>query len=128
MKLGLTHGDDLTRRIIGLAMRVHTRLGPGLLEPVYHRCLCHELSLAEIPFGQQVPVPIRYGDVELEAGYLADIIVNGEVILELKSVERFSPLHEAQLLTYPRPSLCRIGLFINFNTVSLKDGIPRRVL
>ena len=128
MNSGLTHGGDLTRRIIGLAMRVHTRLGPGLLESVYHRCLCHELSQAEIPFGQHVALPIRYDEIDLESGYLADIIVNNEVILELKSVERFSPLHEAQLLTYMRLSQCRIGLLINFNTVSLTDGIRRRVL
>lgn len=128
MNPGLTHGEDLTRRIIGLAMRVHGRLGPGLLESVYHRCLCHELSWAEITFGRQVPLPIRYDDIELESGYLAGIIVNNEVILELKSVERLSPLHKAQLLTYLRLSNCRIGLLLNFNTVSLTDGIRRRVL
>jgi GxxExxY protein len=128
MNPGLAHGGDLTRRVIGLAMRVHRGLGPGLLESVYHRCLCYELSQAKIPFGQQVGLPIRYGDIELESGYLADIIVNNEVILELKAVERFSPLHEAQLMTYLRLSRCRIGLLINFNTVSLTDGIRRRVL
>jgi|SRR5580658_3023585 len=128
MKPGLTHSEDLTHRIIGLAMRVHRSLGPGLLESVYHRCLCHELSQAGLPFDQQVPLPIRYDGIELESGYLADIIVNGEVILELKAVERFSPLHEAQLLTYLRLSSCLIGLLINFNTVSLTDGIRRRVL
>jgi GxxExxY protein len=67
----LMHGEDLTRRINGLAMRVHRRLGPGLLESVYHRCLCHELAKAAIPFGQQVVLPIRYDDIELESGYLA---------------------------------------------------------
>jgi len=128
MNPGLTHGADLTHQIIGLAMRVHSRLGPGLLESVYHRCLCHELSQAGIPFAQQVPLPIRYDDIELESGYHADIIVNGEVILELKPVERFSPLYEAQLLSYLRLSSRQIGLLINFNTVSLKDGIRRRVL
>ena len=119
---------DLTYRIIGLAMRVHSRLGPGLFESVYHRCLCHELSRAEIPFDQQVRLPIRYDNVEIDSGYLADIIVRGEVILELKAVEQFHPLHEAQLLTYLRLSSCRVGLLINFNTVSLTDGIRRRVL
>jgi GxxExxY protein len=109
-------------------MRIHRRLGPGLLESVYHRCLCHELSRAGIAFRQHVPLPIRYDDIELESGCLADIIVNGEVILELKAVERFSPLHDAQILTYLRLSSCRIGLLINFNTVSLTDGIRRRVL
>ena len=118
----------LTYRIIGLAMRVHSRLGPGLLESVYHQCLCYELSQAEIPFGQQVPLPIRYGEVEIPSGYRADIVVRGEVILELKSVEQISPLHDAQLLTCLRLSSCRVGLLINFNTVSLTDGIRRRVL
>jgi GxxExxY protein len=128
MHPGLAHGDDLTRRIIGLAMRVHSRLGPGLLESAYHRCLTYEFSRAGIPFGQHVALPIRYDDIELESGYVADIIANGEVILELKAVERFSPLHEAQLMTYLRLSSCRIGLLINYNTVSLIDGIRRRVL
>jgi GxxExxY protein len=128
MNPGLAHGEDLTRRIIGLAMRVHRDLGPGLLESAYHRCLCYEMSRAEMPFGQQVRLPIRYGDIEIESGYLADIVVNGKVILELKSVEQLTQLHEAQLLTYLRVSSCRIGLLINFNTVSLTDGIRRRVL
>jgi GxxExxY protein len=119
---------DLTYRIIGLAMRVHSRLGPGLLESAYHRCLCHELSQADLKFDQQVRLPIKYDGIEIESGYLADIIVRGEVILELKTVEQFNPLHEAQLLTYLRLSSCRVGLLINFNTVSLTDGIRRRVL
>jgi GxxExxY protein len=119
---------DLTYRIIGLATRVHSRLGPGLLESAYHRCLCHELSQADLKFDQQVRLPIRYDGIEIESGYLADIIVRGEVILELKTVEQFHPLHEAQLLTYLRLSSCRVGLLINFNTVSLTDGIRRRVL
>jgi GxxExxY protein len=122
------HDADLTYRIIGLAMRVHRALGPGLLEGVYQRCLCHELTKAEIPFAAQVHVPIRYDGIEIESGYRADIVVRDEVILELKSVEQLSPLHEAQLLTYLRLSGCKVGLLINFNTVSLTDGIRRRVL
>jgi GxxExxY protein len=120
--------SDLTYRIIGLAMRVHTRLGPGLLESVYHRCLCHELSRADIPFEQRVQLPIRYDGIEIDSGYLADIVVRREVILELKAVETLHPLHEAQLLTYLRLSTCRVGLLINFNTISLTDGIRRRVI
>ena len=102
MNSGLAHGEDLTHRIIELAMRVHSRLGPGLLESVYHRCLGHELLQAGIPFGQQVHLPIRYD--EIDSDYLADIIVRGEIIPELKTVEQFSPLHEARLLTYLRLS------------------------
>jgi GxxExxY protein len=124
----MSPNGDLTYRIIGLAMRVHSRLGPGLLESVYHRCLCHEWSRADIPFEQQVRLPIRYDGVEIDAGYVVDIIVQGEVILELKAVENLHPLHEAQLLTDLRLSTCRIGLLINFNTAPLTDGIRRRVI
>jgi GxxExxY protein len=128
MPPALTHGSELTHTIIGLAMRVHRRLGPGLLESVYQACLCHEFLQAPLPFKRQVPLPIIYDDTSLDSGYLADIIVDSQVILELKSVERILPLHEAQLLTYLRLSPCRIGLLINFNTVSLQDGIKRCVL
>ena len=119
---------DLTYRIVGLAMRVHRHLGPGLIESVYQRCLCHEFTKAEIPYEQQVRLPIRYDGIEIGSGYSADIIVRNEVILELKAVERLSSLHEAQLLTYLRLSGCQVGLLINFNTVSLTEGIRRRVL
>jgi GxxExxY protein len=124
----LVHNFDLTGRIIGLAMRVHRRLGPGLLESVYHHCLCYELSQARIPFAQQVRLPIRYGDIELDSGYRADIVVADEVILELKALESLNALHDAQLLTYLRLGSCKVGLLINFNVVSLTDGIRRRVL
>jgi GxxExxY protein len=123
-----SHSSDLTHRIIGLAMRVHRRLGPGLLESVYERCLCHELDKSGIAFQRQVSLPVLYDDVLLDCGYIADIIVDSQVILELKAVERALPLHKAQLLTYLRLSPCRIGLLINFNTVSLTDGIKRCVL
>jgi GxxExxY protein len=128
MDATLPPGGDLTYRIIGLAMRVHSRLGPGLLESVYHRCLCHELTKADIVFDQQVRLPIRYDGIEIQSAYTADMIVRDQVVLELKAVERVTPLHDAQLLTYLRLSGCRIGLLINFNTVSLTDGIRRRVI
>ncbi|HXA25904.1 MAG TPA: GxxExxY protein [Acetobacteraceae bacterium] len=128
MKPGLVHGGDITHRIIGAAMRVHRRLGPGLLESVYEACLCHELRRAAIPFDRQVRLPVRYDGVTLDCGYVADIIVQATVVLELKSVEHIMPLHQAQLLTYLRLTDCRIGLLINFNTVSLTDGIRRYVL
>lgn len=121
-------GSQLTYRIIGLAMRVHRRLGPGLLESVHERCLCHELTQAGIPFQRQVPLPVRYDDTLLDRGYIADIIVDDQAILEIKAAEQILPIHEAQLLTYLRLTECRIGLLINFNTVSLTDGIRRRVL
>lgn len=120
--------NDLTYRVIGLAMRVHRRLGPGLLESVYEKCLCYELTHTDMPFRRQVPIPVRYGSAVLDCGYIADIIVDDQVILELKAVEHLLPIHETQLLTYLRLVHCRIGLLINFNTVSLTDGIRRRVM
>ena len=128
MDIGLAHGEDTTRLIIGLAMRVHRRLGPGLLESAYEACLWHELRHAELPFRRQVPLRVRYDRVRLDCGYIADIIVRDEVLLELKSVERMRPLFQAQLLTYMRLADCRIGLLINFNIVSLTDGLKRCVL
>lgn len=127
MQPGIGHSNDITYRIIGLAMHVHCRLGPGLLEAVYEACLCHELEQACMPFQRQAPVPVMYDGVRLNCDYIADIIVDSQVILEIKSVERVLPVDEAQLLTYLRLSQCPIGLLINFNTVSLTDGITRRV-
>jgi GxxExxY protein len=120
--------SNLTHRIIGLAVRVHRALGPGLLEGVYQRCLCHGLTNAATPFAAQVPMPIRYDGIGIESSYRTEIIVKDKVILELKSVEQLSPLHDAQLLTYLRLSGCRVGLLINFNALSLTDGIRRRML
>ena len=125
--MDISDDNFLTRRIIGLAMRVHTRFGPGLLENAYEHCLCHEFDQNEIVYARQVALPLNYEGALLNCGYRADIIVNNNVILELKSVEHILPLHEAQLLTYLRLSRCRIGLLLNFNTLSLKDGIRRRV-
>ena len=127
-KPGLAHGEDLTNRIIAAAMRVHRRLGPGLLESIYEACLCHELEKAAIPFQRQVPLPVIYDDVRLGCAYVADVVVAGQVILEIKSVDRIVPLHESQLLTYLRLTPCRIGLLLNFNTVVLKSGIKRCVV
>ena len=127
MRGRLTHSTELTYTIIGLAMKIHRVLGPGPLENVYHRCLCHELRAAGIAFEREVPIPITYEVVAIDTAYRADIIVSGEVILEIKSVERLGPLHEAQLLTYLRLARCRVGLLLNFNTLSLTDGIRRMV-
>ena len=119
---------NLTYRIIGLAMRVHRHLGPGLLESVYEKCLCSELDHAEMRFRRQVSLPVRYRDVIIDTGYVADLIVDEQVILELKAVDRLLPIHEAQLQTYLWIAGCPVGLLINFNTISLTDGIKRRVL
>ena len=120
--------SNLTHQIIGLAMRVHARLGPGLLESAYEFCLCHEFDRNALAYARQVDLPLEYDGALLDCGYRADIIVNNAVIVELKSVEHILPLHEAQLLTYMRLSHCHIGLLLNFNTLSLKDGIRRRVI
>ncbi len=109
-------------------MRVHRHLGPGLLEHIYEKCLCHELAKAEIPFRRRVTLPILYDGEYLEGAYVADIIVAEQVILEIKSVETLLPVHQAQLLTYMRLVPCQIGLLLNFNTASLRDGIKRCVL
>ena len=124
----LVHGADLTNQIIGLAMRVHTHLGPGLLENAYERCLCHEFDCHAVPYARQVELPIQYNDLQISCGYRADIIVADQVILEIKSVDRLLPIHQSQLLTYLRIGKHRIGLLINFNTISLKDGLRRCVL
>ena len=127
-KPGLVHGSELTNQIIALAMRVHSRLGPGLLEHAYERCLCHEFERNAVPYACQVKLPIEYDGLHLDCGYRADIIVADEVILEIKSIDRILALHKAQLLTYLRISRHRIGLLMNFNTTSLKDGLQRCVL
>jgi GxxExxY protein len=123
----LDYDTNLTHQIIGLAMRVHSILGPGLLESAYERCLCHELDQSDIEYARQVELPLNYHGARLDCSYRADIIVRSDVLLELKSVEQISPLHDAQLQTYLRLSVCRVGLLLNFNTVSLQDGIRRRV-
>ena len=99
MSPALAHGEHLTRQIIGLAMRVHRRIGPGLLEAVYHQCLCHELSQARIPFAQNVRLPILYDGIAIESAYTADIIVRDECILELKSVTEDEVISLCSVLT-----------------------------
>ena len=121
-------GTALTERVIGLAMEVHRNFGPGLLESVYEQCLCFELAQAGIPHVRQAPPPVIYKNMRLETAFRADILVSNEVILELKSVERLSPVHEAQLLTYLRMTGYRVGLLMNFNTLRLKDGLRRFVM
>jgi GxxExxY protein len=121
------HDDALTRRVIGLAIRVHRRLGPGLLESVYEACLCQELARDGLAIVRQAVVPLTYEGVQLETGFRADIIVEQAVILEIKAVEKIIPLHESQVLTYLRLTGCRVGLLLNFNSVMLKDGLRRFV-
>ena len=120
-------GDKLSYRIIGAAIEVHRRLGPGLIEPVYEACLCNELSLRRIPFERQKPLPITYKGIRLDCGYRLDIVVDNLVIVELKAVEKIKSLHEAQLRTYLKFSGVWLGLLMNFNVMVLKDAIHRVV-
>jgi len=120
--------EDLTKKIIGAAIEVHKALGPGLLESAYEACLCHELHLRGLLFKRQQPLPVRYKGVELDCGYVLDIVVDDKVVLELKAVEELLPVHEAQLLSYLRLGGYKIGLLLNFHAPVLKDGLKRMVL
>ena len=119
--------EEVGRQVIGAAIEVHRELGPGLLESSYERCLVHELTLRGISAERQKPQPICYKGLELEEGYRLDVLVEGQVVLELKVVDTFTNLHTAQLLTYLKLSGCRLGYLINFNVPVLKDGIKRIV-
>ena len=123
MDLQRTERDPLTEKIIGCAIEVHRTLGPGLLESAYEQCLARELSLQDVGFRLQVPVPVEYKGVHLDCGYRIDVLVNEQVILELKSLERTLAIHEAQLLTYMKLANVAKGLLINFNVRRLVDGI-----
>ena len=125
MDLQRTERDPLTEKIIGCAIEVHRTLGPGLLESAYEECLARELSLQDVGFRLQVPVPVEYKGVHLDCGYRIDVLVNEQVILELKSLERTLAIHEAQLLTYMKLAKVGKGLLINFNVRRLVDGIRR---
>ena len=120
--------EDLTEQIIGSAIEVHRGLGPGLLESAYEECLCFELAQAGLAYRRQMPLPVVYKDVRLDCGYRMDVVVDQQLIVEIKAVERIMPIHEAQMLTYLRLSDHRIGLLLNFNSVVLKDGLRRFVL
>ena len=124
---GITKHENLTEAIIGAAIEVHKELGPGLMESAYEECLCHELSVRNLPFQRQVPLPICYKKIKLDCGYRMDIVVENTVVLELKAIEAILPIHEAQLITYLKLSKQPVGLLINFNVPVLKDGIVRRV-
>ena len=120
--------DRLTQRIIGFAIEVHRQLGPGLLESAYEECLCFEFKRDGLASRRQMAVPVVYKSVRLDCGYRLDNVVQDQVILELKTVERLMPIHEAQMLTYMKLSGIRTGLLINFNSAVLKNGLRRIML
>jgi GxxExxY protein len=129
VRKGLDEGrDPRTSPVIGAAIEVHRQLGPGLLESAYEECLCYELRMREVQFRRQVDLPVLYKGLKLDCGYKIDLIVEDQVVLELKAIEKLLPVHEAQLLTYLRLANKRVGLLINFNVPLLTQGIVRRVL
>ena len=119
--------DELSRNVIGCAIEVHRTLGPGLLESTYRQCLAYELSHAQIPFQMEMPLSVRYKNVLLDCGYRIDLLVGGDLIVEVKSVETLLPIHQAQILTYMRLARIPIGLLINFNVTKLQSGIKQFV-
>jgi len=123
-----SHLNQLTHEVIGAAIEVHRKLGPGLLESAYKRCLCHELFLRRVKFEYEYPLPLEYKGSGLECGYRVDILVGGLVAVEVKSIAALAPVHDAQLLTYLRVGGWRLGLLINFNVEVLKKGIHRKIL
>jgi GxxExxY protein len=117
--------NEVTERIIGCAIKVHTALGPGLLESTYEVCLAHELSKSGFTVRTQVALPVIYDGIKLDAGYRIDLLVQEMVIVELKAVESIHPIHEAQMISYLKLSGKKVGLLINFNVKLLKTGIKR---
>ncbi|MET0649938.1 MAG: GxxExxY protein [Pyrinomonadaceae bacterium] len=120
--------NHLSGRVIHAAYKIHQTLGPGLLESVYEVCLVHELTKMGINSERQVPLPVLYDELKLEAGFRIDVLVERRLVLELKSVEALLPVHRAQVLTYLKLSGYRLGLLINFNVAVLKDGIRRLIM
>jgi len=117
--------NKITETIIGAAIQVHRVLGSGLLESAYVACLAYEMRKRGLAVDEQKPVPLIYEEVKLECGYRMDLLVEGSVVVEVKSIEAFAPIHEAQTLPYLRLSGCKLALLINFNVTVLKDGIRR---
>ena len=119
--------NKITETIIGVAINIHRALGPGLLESAYEACMVYDLIQSGLKVEQQKPLPVVYREVKLECGYRLDLMIENEVIVEIKSVEKLLPIHKAQLMSYLKLSDCKVGLLINFNVEILKDGIQRVV-
>jgi len=119
--------EEIARVVVDSAIKVHRALGPGLLESAYQRCLRYELELAGLEVKCEHPQPIRYGDIDIDLGYRLDMLVEGQVVIENKTVEKVLPIHAAQLLTYLKLSNCRLGFLLNWNVKLMKHGIKRFV-
>jgi len=120
--------EEVFKKVLDCSYRVHTALGPGLLESSYEECLFFELKQAGLLAEKQKPLPLVYHEVKLDIGYRIDIIVENQIIIEIKSVDAFNEVHYAQILTYLKLSGCKLGLLVNFNVRHLKDGIKRMIL
>ena len=120
--------SELSRKVIGCGIEVHRELGPGLLESAYQQCLAHELGLAGLSFKTEHPQPVKYKGLELECGYRIDLLIENQIIIELKAVTQLLPIHEAQLITYLKLSKMHQGLLMNFNVSMLKDGLKSILL
>jgi GxxExxY protein len=119
--------NSISEAVIGAAIEVHRQLGPGLLESIYHACLCSELKLRHIPHRSSLNLPVRYKGIEIGKGYVVDLLIEDKLIVEIKSVDALLPVHSAQLMTYMRLMSVRSGLLTNFNVELLPRGL-RRVL
>ena len=132
MQVGTTarkvSANAVSRAVIDAAMKIHTVLGPGLLESTYQACLAQELRNAGFTVRTEVPLPVVYEGTKLEVGYRIDLLIEDRVIVEVKSVEALAPIHEAQVLSYLKLSGKSLGLLLNFNVVHMKDGIRRFVM
>ena len=119
--------NEIYEKIIGCSIEVHKSLGPGLLESAYLECLFYELQKAGLNVEKQKPLPLIYKEVKLDAGYRLDLIVENKVVVEIKSVDCLNDIHVAQVLTYLKLSVCKLGLLVNFNVLRLTDGLRRLV-
>ncbi len=117
--------EDIFKKVLDCAFKVHTALGPGLLESAYEECLFYELRKAGLKVEKQKTLPLVYEEISLDAGYRIDLFVENQVIIELKAVDELNDVHLAQILTYLKLSKCKLGLLVNFNVKHLKDGIRR---
>jgi GxxExxY protein len=125
--MGLMDIEDIASKIVAAAMKVHTALGPGLLESAYQKCMQYELRKNDLSVACEVLLPIRYEHIDIDAGYRLDMIVGDMVIIENKTVEQLLPIHEAQLLTYLKLRKCKLGFILNWNVPRMKEGIKRMV-
>jgi GxxExxY protein len=120
--------EEIFKKILDFSFKVHSALGPGLLESAYSECLYYDLTKSGLKVSKQKPLPLIYKEVHLEAGYRIDLFVENCIVIEVKSIEALAEIHMAQILTYLKLSNCNLGLLVNFNVLHLKDGIKRVII